>query len=80
MVNGWKVATIILILTNVLTILFLGWAWSYGTELINNENECGVNICRDYDSYYYDDYDNICYCYKNQEIVYQEFIGKGYTE
>ena len=44
--------------------------------MIDNENECAYNICDGYDVYQYDDYNEVCYCYDNDnEITYQEYIG-----
>jgi len=76
MVNGWKVTAIIFIVLFILESLLIGWAYNYGTESIENETECSYNICDGYDSYYFDDYENVCYCYIDGEIEHQEYIKK----
>ena len=74
--GAWKVIGIILLVIMVIETAFVIWAWQTGTEMIENENECAYNICDDrYDAYFYDDYDEVCYCYIGDEIVYQEYIG-----
>jgi len=75
MTNRWKIVAIILIITNIFLLAFIGYFWKIGTEVVNNENKCAINICEGYDAYHYDYYENICYCYNNHEIKYQEFMG-----
>ena len=76
--NHWKTIAIIFIVLFVLETIFLIWAFSAGTSMINNENECAINICGDVEeavSYYYDDYEQICYCMDaDGETVKQQFI------
>jgi hypothetical protein len=50
------------------------WIAKIGTKQINDENTCAINICQNggYDSYLFDN--NVCYCYTNHEIAYQEVI------
>jgi len=75
MVNGWKVTAIIFIILCVLESAFILWAWNMGSKSIENEYECGINICSDAEAYQYDDYEGICYCYVDGEIVSQEYMG-----
>ncbi len=72
----WKTLAIIFIILFILETLFIIWVWDYGTNLVEKENECVYNICsnEEYDSYIYDDVESICYCYKDGEIAFQEFI------
>lgn len=72
--NGWKIAAIIFIIIAIAEAIFIAWAYNYGTQAIENENECIINVCADYDTYFYDDYESICYCYENHEIVKQEYM------
>ena len=78
-VNGWwRVTTIILMVLLILGTIFVGWLYSIGTDSINKEMECSFNICGDdnkYDSYNYDMYGEVCYCYIDNEIEYQEYMG-----
>jgi len=73
-VNGWKIAAIIFLILVILESSLIVWAIREAIQSIKNENECSINICANYDSYIYDDYEKMCYCYKDHEIVYMEFI------
>jgi len=75
----WKITAIIFIILFILETLFTIWAYSIGTKEIENETKCQADICgktilgvNEYTSFFYED--NICYCYKNGEIAYQEYI------
>ena len=72
--NGWKITAIIFICLFVIETATFIWIVKIGTEQINNENTCAVNICQNnnYDSYLLEN--NICYCYKNHEIAYKEVL------
>ena len=76
MVNGWKITAIIFIILFVLAAGTIFYFISAGTKMIENESECSMNICQGggYDAYFYDDYNKMCYCYMDKEIVYQEYI------
>ena len=73
MVN-WKTLAIIFIVLFTLQSGLLIWAWNVGTEMIDNEYECAYNICEDYQSYNYDDYEGMCYCFEDNEVVSQEYM------
>ena len=73
--NGWKIAFWILFVVIILETVSFGYVFYLGNEIINDEYECQINICADYDSYYYDLYDGVCYCYEDNEIVVQKFLG-----
>ena len=75
--KGYKTSTIILSIIVILETLFIIWIFNIGNEMIEQENECAINICNDeiYESYFYDDYEEVCYCYGDNELVYQEYIG-----
>ena len=78
--NVWRILAIIFIALFVIETIFLIWIFSVGTKMLKNENICAINICdlgsedTPYDSYYYDDYEEICYCYTGDEITHQEVI------
>ena len=74
--NVWKITTIVLILTNIITILLFVWLMSWGLEITENETECSINICKNYETFYYDEISKICYCYNDKVLKYQEFIKK----
>jgi len=74
MANGWKITAIIFLIITLIQFSLMFWVFNMGIEMVENENDCVYNICSDYPSYFYDDYEQICYCYENNEIVYQEYI------
>lgn len=75
MANKWKAIAIIFIILFLLETTVLVFFYKVGTEAIEKEQECAYNICYDYDSYFYESYDKICYCYTNHEIAYQKYLG-----
>lgn len=75
MKNGWKVIAIVFIITTIIGFSIVGWFMYEGNRVINQENECSYNVCADYDAFYYDVWEDVCYCYLDNEIVYQEYIG-----
>jgi len=77
--NGWKITAIIFIILFILETFLFCWVWSLGNKMIENETICQMDICgkiilgmNEFDAFTYED--NICYCYKNGEIAYQEYI------
>ncbi len=74
MVDGWKVTAIVFIILLILETLFLIYAYNLGTEDVEKENECIINVCSEYDAYYYDGLTNICECYIDNELVKQEYL------
>ena len=46
-----------------------------GTEALNQEKHCAYSVCADYPTYLLDYQKEICYCYENDEIKYQEYVG-----
>ena len=73
--TGWKTLAIIFITLFVLVTLFLVWAFLVGTDMIDKEYECAYNICSETDSYIYYDYEEICECYTNNELIKQIYLG-----
>lgn len=53
---------------------FLIYSIKIGNDLIRDENKCAYDICGLYDTYYFDDYDNVCYCFVGDEIQHIELI------
>ncbi|MCR4284512.1 MAG: hypothetical protein NUV97_00525 [archaeon] len=76
--DHWKTVAIIFIVLFVLETIVVLWLFSIGTNAIDNETECSVNICGGVEgvvSYYYDDYEQVCYCIdSNGDDVKQQFI------
>jgi hypothetical protein len=75
--NRWKVAAIIFIILFVLSIMFFIWIASIGTQALNTETKCRVNVCGNeaYDSFYYDSTEGVCYCYYQGQVAYQTYLG-----
>ena len=74
MVNGWKITAIVFIILFILQTLLFGLLIMWGIDSIEKEETCIYNVCDGYDSYAFDDYSNLCYCYENHEVVKQEYI------
>lgn len=75
MVNKWKITAIIFIILFVVETTLVIFFLSLGFKIIGNENECAINICDDAISYYYDDYESMCYCYNaKDELIKQEYL------
>lgn len=72
--NGWKTLAIILLIICILLVLFVLSIIALGNELIEKEDECAINICRDYESYNFDYYEDVCYCFLDGEAVYSEYV------
>ena len=73
--NVWKIIAIISIIVAVLEFIILIYLFSSGTKIIENENECAYNICEEYDAYFYDSVEGLCYCYTDGEIVKTQYLG-----
>lgn len=71
---SWKVLGIISIIINILLIIFLGYLFNVGSDWLNNDNECAINVCGGYESYYYNDITKMCYCYVGEDLMHQEYI------
>ena len=75
-VNGWwRVTAIILMVVLILGTVFVGWIYAIGVDAISKDAECSINICADYESYNYDMYGEVCYCYIDSEIEHQAYMG-----
>ena len=74
--KGWKVTAIIFIIMSLLLFSFIAWAYSYGTSVERAKGYCAVNVCGEYDSFYYDSADGLCYCFTAGEVAYKEYIVK----
>jgi hypothetical protein len=75
--NGWKVFAIILLIIVILETFLIGYFFKVGMEAIEQETECSINICSEYDAFAYDEYEEVCYCYLNdvEDPVHKEYIG-----
>lgn len=75
--ENWKILAIVLLIVVIVETSLIGWFWLLGAHYLEKESECSINVCGDkmYESYYYDDYEGICYCFADGEVAYQEYIG-----
>jgi len=74
--NGWKIIGIIFIIISIMEFLLIAMFYSIGSKMIDNENECVYNVCGDkYETYSYDEWNDVCYCYVGDELVYQKYMG-----
>ncbi len=71
----WKTIGIICIVLLVLETLLLIYAYNLGTDMIEKENECNINVCQGYDAYFYDEVTKVCSCYQDNELEYEEYLG-----
>lgn len=71
---NWKVFGIVFMILFILETLLLVWMFSIGSKMIQRDTECGVNVCSDFESYYYDDFEKLCYCFNDNEIVFQKYM------
>ena len=71
--RGWKITAIIFITLFILETIAVTCLIGTGLNETIKKDECRVNVCRGYDSFYYD-YMGGCFCYQENEIVKQEII------
>lgn len=75
MVNTWKVVAIIAIVLLIFETALIVYFYTIGNEMIENEESCAMITCAggNYDSYQYDIYSKMCYCFDdNGEIGLQK--------
>lgn len=77
--NGWKLSAILLGILLILETLLMVWAFFSGSDSIDKENQCSVNICGPgyqngtYDSYLYNS--GYCLCYKDGDPLLTRYLG-----
>jgi hypothetical protein len=69
---SWKSIAIIFIILFILETLLFGYMFKLGIDESNKDQKCAINVCADYSSYIYDN--NLCQCYENGELKYQEVL------
>ncbi len=74
--NGWKVTAIVFIVLFILETIFFISIIGIGFSEIDKENQCVYNVCGDdeFDSYIYYDFEGICECYTQGELIKTEYI------
>lgn len=75
MKDKWKVTAIVFMSLFVIQTLFVIWVYNIGAEALELEDECSIEICKDYDSYYYDSYEEDCYCFTDGEIEFAQSMS-----
>jgi len=71
---NWKILAIVSVILNVMVIGIFITFWSLGTDIIEKENECVYNLCKGYDSYFFDEYESTCYCYAEGKPDFVTYI------
>ncbi len=76
--SKWKVIGIVLIVLFVVGVLIVALLYSIGSGVIERETECEINVCgavEGAESYFYEEVDQICYCYDaDEEVLKQQFL------
>jgi len=72
--KGWKTATIILGIVVFIMLVLCVYSYNLGVDIVKDENECAMNICENYDSYQYDMYEEICYCFSEGELAKTKYM------
>ena len=76
MKTNWKVLAIVFISLFVIETISIILLFSLGYDVADKESECSINICKEqYDAYFYDAYKKVCYCYIDNQIVFEKYIG-----
>ena len=74
---NWKAIGITFFIFFVIeTLVFISLVF-IGSNMIEMENECMWNVCKDemFTSYAIDETNKMCYCYVDGEVYKSEFIG-----
>jgi|26BtaG_2_1085354.scaffolds.fasta_scaffold01804_6 hypothetical protein len=72
--NKWKTIAIVFICLFLITFFGSLALYKAGIDSIERETECTTICFNKGESYYFDYFDNICYCYQDEEIIYQKVI------
>jgi len=74
--GSWKILAIVFMAIFILESGFIFWIVKAGTVGEKNEIKCGILCDEEYSTpYYYDWYEEVCYCIEDGEEVYKEFMG-----
>ena len=77
--TGWKVLSIVLIVSQILSLIFVSMLFIIGNNMIENELKCSEDVCfnvEGVDFYNFDEYNNLCQCIDNDNnILHQEIIN-----
>lgn len=75
--NGWKITAIVFMSLFFLIVLVFGLLLYVGLSASSLESKCKGDVCSNnvYDSFYFDSYDNICYCYTGGEVALTKYMG-----
>lgn len=76
----WKAIAITFILLSLLELIFILYVWNLGVSMIKGEEECAYEVCdldesTNYDSYYYDSSEKMCYCFEAGETIKTKYLG-----
>lgn len=79
--TGWKTLGIVFLIVTIVETIFIVWLFWAGYQVLEEENNailrenvCIVEICADFSAYWYDDTTQVCECYENGVLAYQEVV------
>jgi len=74
--NPWRVIAIVFIVLFALETISVICLYAIGSQALSNETECSVNVCGELNatSFYYDDFEQVCYCYSGEDMVQMKYI------
>lgn len=75
--SSWKILAIVSIISLIVLILFVGYAWNLGAEIQMKEIKCYSDVCQEHQAYTYDTTSSQCICYEDKEpvktVIIQDF-------
>lgn len=72
--RAWKTAAVIFGIILLIESLLIGAVVYRGWKMVIAEEECQVNVCKSFESYYYHPTDNTCHCYEGNELILSTHI------
>lgn len=71
---NYKLWFILSVIINILLILLIVYFYNVGNQAINDELECSIEVCKEYDTYVYDQYTRTCGCYLGEDLVQVQYM------
>lgn len=72
MTDKWKVVAIIFIVLFILETAAIIFVIKLGIDEYDKETKCALEVCQDYDAYYYEL--DVCNCYTDGEALKVEVL------
>ena len=73
--GAWRTAAIVFIILFLLQTFVIVYVMVEGEKILETEKQCQLNVCREYSAYYYASSDKMCYCYTDNQIVLNQYMG-----